>query len=190
MEADTLTDLVNRGFTHRRMAEELNISANTVRYWLKKHNLKTVKASESWDEEKFIMLCKSENSIFKILLGMGKSPASSNYRYAHRLAKRLEIELPEYSRLGVQNSSYTLSELFSYGSKRNNQYLRRLMVSEFDIKDECFCCGQGTIWNDRPLTLQVDHIDGNNLNNVLENLRIVCPNCHTQTETFCRVKAN
>jgi Zn finger protein HypA/HybF involved in hydrogenase expression len=40
-------------------------------------------------------------------------------------------------------------------------------------------------WNNEPITLQVDHIDGNSDNNSLDNLRLLCPNCHTQTHTWC-----
>jgi len=48
----------------------------------------------------------------------------------------------------------------------------------------CTECGTGTTWNDKPLTLQLDHIDGNSDNNSLDNVRLLCPNCHTQTKTW------
>ena len=48
----------------------------------------------------------------------------------------------------------------------------------------CECCRQGNTWNNKPLVLQLDHIDGDSDNNYLTNLRLLCPNCHTQTETF------
>jgi hypothetical protein len=49
--------------------------------------------------------------------------------------------------------------------------------------DVCSECGQTSTWNNKPLTLQLDHIDGNSDNNQLSNLRLLCPNCHTQTDT-------
>jgi 5-methylcytosine-specific restriction endonuclease McrA len=56
---------------------------------------------------------------------------------------------------------------------------------EYNLKEEkCEICGLGNEWNNKPIALQLDHIDGDNKNNLLENLRIVCPNCHSQTDTF------
>lgn len=60
---------------------------------------------------------------------------------------------------------------------------RRLIESQYK-QDVCEKCGQGPSWNGAPLTLQLDHIDGNPTNNRLENLRVLCPNCHTQTPTY------
>lgn len=59
---------------------------------------------------------------------------------------------------------------------------RRLLVEQGGV---CRICGVNS-WMGKPLILQLDHIDGNNTNNSKENLRMICPNCHSQTETFCR----
>lgn len=50
----------------------------------------------------------------------------------------------------------------------------------------CSECGLGDSWNNKKLVLQVDHIDGNSDNNSYVNLRLLCPNCHTQTSTFTK----
>ena len=49
---------------------------------------------------------------------------------------------------------------------------------------KCECCGLSE-WNNLPITLQAHHIDGDRTNNTLENLSLLCPNCHSQTDNFC-----
>lgn len=69
----------------------------------------------------------------------------------------------------------------------NNKYLNRQRnyAKLVEIYGEhCKFCNIGPEWQDEPLVLQVDHIDGDSKNNSIDNLRILCPNCHSQTETF------
>jgi hypothetical protein len=54
------------------------------------------------------------------------------------------------------------------------------------VNPNCWNCNLKPIWDNKILIMQLDHIDGNSDNNCLENLRLLCPNCHTQTETFSR----
>lgn len=49
----------------------------------------------------------------------------------------------------------------------------------------CEECKLGPTWNGKPLTLAVDHRDGDRYNHLADNLRFLCPNCHTQTDTYC-----
>jgi len=79
-----------------------------------------------------------------------------------------------------------------YKEKRDEtpfEKLRLFRKKERIFKEQnykCLLCGQGEVWNSIRLVLQLDHIDGNNKNDVRENLRVLCPNCHTQTPTYVR----
>jgi hypothetical protein len=70
--------------------------------------------------------------------------------------------------------------------KRNKYHIRQqLRIAVIDRDGEkCRICPLGKEWNGKFLQLQLDHIDGNKQNNNLINLRLLCPNCHSQTETF------
>jgi len=77
-----------------------------------------------------------------------------------------------------------LSERLRSGDTTQSRYLRELLIKEELLENKCSECGLYPEWNNKPLTLQLDHIDGIKLNNKIENLRILCPNCHTQTLTY------
>ena len=68
---------------------------------------------------------------------------------------------------------------------KSGEYTRNSAMTYFkrftDYK--CSCCGISE-WNGKEIRLQIDHIDGNNKNDIVENFRYLCPNCHTQTETW------
>lgn len=61
-------------------------------------------------------------------------------------------------------------------------FIKRYIEEKFNNK--CVECGTGTIWNEKQLTLQVEHLDGDSRNTVEDNLSLLCPNCHTQTEFY------
>lgn len=63
--------------------------------------------------------------------------------------------------------------------------LRRALIAS-GVPELCAECGRPPEWCGRPLRLVVDHINGDWLDNRLHNLRFLCPNCHSQTATWCR----
>jgi len=72
-------------------------------------------------------------------------------------------------------------------ARRKTKQLRRALEAS-GVPAVCDCCGIGPIWHGRELTLVIDHRNGDWLDNRLDNLRYLCPNCHSQTATWCRRK--
>ncbi len=71
------------------------------------------------------------------------------------------------------------------GTRAKRSQLKRAML-ESGVSYRCDECGQGPEWREKTLTLPVDHINGDFLDDRLENLRFLCPSCHSQTATFGR----
>lgn len=71
----------------------------------------------------------------------------------------------------------------NYKNKAAGAAIRRAKVIH-TYGPNCSLCGLEPVWQGRPLVHQVDHIDGNNKNHEISNLRLLCPNCHTQTDTY------
>ena len=64
------------------------------------------------------------------------------------------------------------------------QHLKSLLVQAKWKVECCEICGLGPEWNEKSLVLQIDHINGDAGDHQFENIRLICPNCHSQTETF------
>lgn len=62
--------------------------------------------------------------------------------------------------------------------------LKKRLLKEGLKENKCDICGV-TEWNNKELSMQLDHIDGDSHNHKFDNLRMVCPNCHSQTHTYC-----
>lgn len=122
------------------------------------------------------------SSIKEVLQKLGLRAAGGNYKQLQKHSKELGLKLPQWSyKDSLNKNKIKLPDevVFVEDSKYGNSHQIKLRMIAMGVPYRCNNCGLGDMWNDKPIILQLEHND-----NRLENLEILCPNCHSQTDTY------
>lgn len=136
-------------------------------------------------DEKIIEVCKSSLS-----MAIAASTLGIHFNTLKRRATILGVYNPNPSGKGLKKhkrdgfDKIPLSEIIEGKHPQYQTNKLRIRLVEEKIKEKkCEICGI-TEWNALPISLELDHINGIRNDHRIENLRIVCPNCHSQTNTY------
>jgi hypothetical protein len=137
------------------------------------------------DEKHFVKVCNESQTMAK-----AAATLRLHYNTFRRYAKKLNCFNPNP---GVKNvcgeyerpEKIPLEEILQGKHPSYQTYkLKKRLIETGIKKNQCEECSLIN-WRDKPLSIQLEHIDGNRHNHLLENLKMLCPNCHSQTPTFC-----
>lgn len=136
-------------------------------------------------------------SVRNLLQILGKSTTSGSTQvHVANLLKKYEIDISHFLGQGHMKGKVAINRLTPSevlilhppGSpKKKRKVLKRALISS-GVPYLCKICSSDPTWNNKELVLQIDHKNGNPLDNRIHNLRFLCPNCHSQTETYGRTK--
>lgn len=187
MEKAELQDMVERGMSLRLISKETGKSIGAVRYWLKKHGLKTSYDPLVLDVESVRKAAREARSYCDMIKKLDISVCTSSYKRMRKFVEEHGIDVSHFTRKGNRNvKGVANDELFINGGGHSFSTVRRRVLRDNLIpSDRCAICGMKPLWNGKPLTLRLDHINGNHYDNRLENLRFICANCDSQLDTYC-----
>lgn len=149
--------------------------------------------TSSWTIEQFRSAVEKSTTIAETLRRLGLSSGAGNYRVFHRTVKENNLNTSHFLGLAwvrdKKRKALThrlLKDILVKDSpyRGGNQRVKARLIKKGLIEDRCSICGQEPWWNNGPLVLQLDHINGDPFDFRIDNLRVICPHCHSQTDNF------
>ena len=178
-------------FTQTRLRKSTNLRPRPTSAGFRREGRRLVV-----DEEMLRVAVTTCQSIAGVVRALGLEPSGPRYRRVRDEIQRLGLDtshfLGQAHYLGT-SSPYRMppEQVLVFrpeqNYRRDSTRIRRALI-KLGVPERCVGCGTGPEWRGQPLTLEVDHINGDFRDNQRENLRLLCPNCHATTDNYCRKK--
>lgn len=144
--------------------------------------------TRSYTETQLINAVKESTSVRQVLSKLGLKEAGGNYQTIRKYVKELGLDTSHFSGQAWNKNQKIghkrpIEDYLSNKQPIKSYKLKKRLLDCGFLKPICSCCKKRT-WLGNQIPLELDHIDGNTDNNLLKNLRLLCPNCHALTPTY------
>lgn len=140
-------------------------------------------------------IVKDSVSVAEVIRKLDLKQSGGNHSHITRRIEKYEIDISHFrgkgSNFGTEHRGGSEKLLTDQvlvddrlDGRRDSTFRLRRALIESGVEEKCQGCGLPPFWNGKLLVLQIDHINGNGTDNRKENLRFLCPCCHSQTENF------
>lgn len=141
-----------------------------------------------YNKEKLQQAVSNSYSLAQVLKSLSIVPAGGNYFTLKKYIKLWEIDISHFTgqlwnKGKIIGPKRNISVYLSNERPINSYNLKNRLIKENILEYRCSNC-KSTIWIDKPIPLELHHIDGNSSNNSLDNLELLCPNCHAFTDNY------
>jgi Zn finger protein HypA/HybF involved in hydrogenase expression len=133
-------------------------------------------------KDELLKAVDGSQSMAEVVRKLGLNKSSNTYSTLRKDFEHYGI-VPQFKKRNRGTIPYTFEEIFCENSSYDRGTLRNKIIKEGILEYKCSKCGIKD-WNGNPISLQLDHINGVPNDNRMENLRFLCPNCHSQTSTW------
>jgi hypothetical protein len=146
-----------------------------------------------YSDSDFIRAVETSFSVRDALKKLGVAPHGGSYKTFYLRIKKLNIDTAHFLGQGhLKGKSHfwgkriSLEDLLVANSDLvfSTKYKQRI-IDEGLLENKCSKCGLKDLWQNEHIVLHLDHINGDHFDHRIENIRLLCPNCHSQTPTYC-----
>ena len=147
--------------------------------------------ARTYTDERFVEVVKNNFSVRECLKQLGVRPTGGNYQVFHRRVSDLKLDVSHFMGQGYLkgksqdwNPTIPLDDILSGKTPYNNSHkLKQRLIKEGVKEHKCEMCNN-TEWLGKPIALELEHTNGIHTDNRIENLKLLCPNCHSTTTTY------
>lgn len=144
----------------------------------------------TYTNDEFIEAVRDSYSVSQVLIKLKLKPTGGNYKVFHKRVKDLKLDVSHFTGQGhlkgkIHNyiPKRKIEDILVENSDYQSHKLRIRLLEEGYKEHKCEFCGLEE-WMGQKISLELDHINGVNTDNRIENLRLLCPNCHSLTPTY------
>ena len=131
-----------------------------------------------------LQLINCSDSYKNFLSKLGYSSSGNAYRHTKKYLDSIGVDYTKLTKDKWSSKEKSIEEVFINGINFCNKSLKNKILKYVLLDYVCVICNNNGEWMGDKLSLHLDHINGDSTDNRIENLRFLCPNCHSQTETY------
>lgn len=194
---EKVRNLLEEGKSRVEIANLLDCQKSVVNYYANPRNWEKFKSKQQTQtkrlnfEENILKVLDQATSVSNICDLIGIHHTNVNIQRVLKFLEEKGIN-PKWKEIQSNRKPqgfWTKETIFTENSTYQRSRLKDKLI-EFKIKEnKCEICGN-THWLEQPIPLQIHHINGINNDNRIENLQILCPNCHALTDNYCGKNIN
>jgi hypothetical protein len=147
--------------------------------------------SEKYSKELLESVVKNSVSVAEVLRKLDIKQSGGNHSHISSRIKKYGLDVSHFQKFSIDfrggrnklsNEKVLVNDRLN-GRRDSSKRLRNALL-ESGIEYKCAVCRLPPLWNNKPLQLQIDHINGIGTDNNIKNIRFICGNCHIQTDNF------